>query len=258
MSGRLPPALERALALFDEPPSTPPDTTRGYLDLIGAHGSPPSGVAQALMSTRAVPVVYERWWRPLWSWVAKGGPAGPSMADEHRIVREQLALTQGHTVLDMACGPGNFSRGLARVVGDSGLVLGFDASTSMLDKAVQETDESNVAYLRADATALPLRAGCCDAVCCFAALNMFADPMAALDQMVRVMAPGGRLVIFTTCQPAGGSPALRQLLRRTSGMWLFGRTELTDALRERGLCEVGQRVAGFTQFVWGRVPEPAP
>ena len=92
-----PAALERALALL-EPDARPEDpeasAARGYLDLLGAEGDPTStGIAQNLMLTGVVPVIYERWWRPALGRVAKG-LLGPGMADEHRIAI--VALADGH------------------------------------------------------------------------------------------------------------------------------------------------------------------
>ena len=88
------------------------------------------------MFTSALPKVYENWWRPTWARMLKG-VFGPGMADEHRIARLLLALKPGDGVLDVACGPGNFSRDFARVVGDAGLVVGIDASQPMLERAVR-------------------------------------------------------------------------------------------------------------------------
>ncbi|MFE0188075.1 class I SAM-dependent methyltransferase [Streptomyces sp. NPDC058989] len=250
----LPPALDRACHLLSDPPGGP-DVSEGYLDLTGGEGPTPGGVAQTLMSTKSLPVVYERWWRPFLGWVFKGGPTGPDMAEEHRMVRARLALAGGCTVLDVACGPGNFSRHLGRTVGDDGLVVGLDASSTMLARAVRETRQHNVGYLRADATSLPFAAGTFDAVCCFAALNLFAEPMTALDHMVRVLVPGGRIIILTSCEPRNPlARAAGAALTRASGMRMFGRTEIASALRQRGLKDVGQRIAGLTQFVWGTRP----
>jgi ubiquinone/menaquinone biosynthesis C-methylase UbiE len=83
------------------------------------------------------------------------------MDDEHRIARLLLGLTPGDGVLDVACGPGNFTRDFARVVGVTGLAVGIDASPTMLARAVRDTPASeydNVAYVRADAVDLPFRA----------------------------------------------------------------------------------------------------
>ena len=54
--------------------------------------------------------------------------------------------------------------------------------------------------MRGDAVELPFRDASFDAVCCFAALHLFAEPFVALDHMARVLTPGGRIAIFTSCR----------------------------------------------------------
>ena len=132
----------------------------GVLDLLGDGAPQMTGRGQRLMFTRAVPAVYETWWRPILGRAIKG-ILGPGMDDEHRIARLLLGLTPGDGVLDVACGPGNFTRDFARVVGVTGLAVGIDASPTMLARAVRDTPASeydNVAYVRADAVDLPFRA----------------------------------------------------------------------------------------------------
>lgn len=250
-------ALERSLALLT-PAQRPADlaeaTRAGYLDLIGDSGPASTGRAQNLMLTETVPAIYERWWRPALGRIAKG-VLGPGMADEHRIARLLLALGPGDGVLDIACGPGNFTRSFARTVGDSGLSVGIDASPTMLARAVRDTSTElgNVAYVRGDAVALPFRDASFDAVCCFAALHLFDDPFGALDHMARVLTPGGRVAIFTSCRTR--SPPLRTVdgfLGARGGMRMFEPHEVSDALAARGFTDVRRRIAGLTQFVGGR------
>lgn len=257
---RLPGGLARALALLD--PRRRPDAAPvhdGYLDLLREGAPEPTGTAQRLMLSGFVPVIYERWWRPALGRIAKG-PLGPGMSDEHRIARLLLSVSPGDGVLDIACGPGNFTRDFARLAGPSGLVVGVDASPTMLERAVADTPaarspKGNVAYVRASATALPFRDSSFDAICCFAALHLFDDPEAALDEFARVLTPGGRVAIFTSCRTR--SPLTRLWADRVgsaSGMRLFDRAEITGALAARGFDDVAQRVAGLTQFVGGRLP----
>src|SRR5918911_2312109 len=147
----LPGAIERALPLLDpEQRPAEPDTTQGYLDLLGYAAPESTGAAQRLMLTGLVPAIYERWWRPALGRIAKG-IFGPGMRDEHRIARLLLGLTPGDGVLDVACGPGNFTRDFARSVGPTGLVVGIDASPTMLARAVRDTTAPNVAYVRGNA-----------------------------------------------------------------------------------------------------------
>lgn len=249
-------ALARVEALLDPAArAAAPETARGYLDLLGPDEAEVTGLTQRLMLSGAVPVVYERWWRPAWGRLAKG-LLGPGMADEHRIARLLLGLSPGDGVLDVACGPGNFTRGFARTVGLAGLSVGIDASATMLARAVRDTSPAlaeTAAWVRGDAIALPFRDASFDAVCCFAALHLFPDPLAALDHMARVLTPGGRIAILTSCRTR--SAPMRTwdgFLGARSGMRMFERDEVTAALRARGFAEVSQRVTGLTQFVGAR------
>jgi len=253
-------ATSRALALLRD------DVARmasrnGYIDLLSDAELPSTGLVQDLMRLGVVSDVYERWWRPALGRLAKG-VFGPGMADEHRIARLFLELAPGDRVLDVACGPGNFSRSFARAVGDSGLVVGIDASRPMLERAVRDSAgiESNLVFVHGDAVELPFRDSSFDAVCCFAALHLFSDPRAALDRMRAALRPGGRIALFTSCR--GRSVPVRafeSLIAWRSGMRMFEQHEITEELASRGFDDIRQRISGFTQFVGARLPsEPAP
>jgi SAM-dependent methyltransferase len=250
-------AVERALPLFRAEYRADSGIERrdGYLDVV-VRDLEQEGIARELMQTTALSTIYERWWRPALGRLAKG-LLGPGMADERRIARLMLGLSRGDGVLDVACGPGNFSRDFARAVGPEGLVVGIDASRPMLERAVLQTTVAqldNLVFVHGDAAALPFRAASFDAVCCFAALNLFAEPFEALDHMARVLTPSGRIAIFTSCRsrlPALG--ALESALTARSGLRMFGQDEIVTALRERGFVAISQRVSGLTQFVGARL-----
>ena len=226
----------------------------GYLDLLPSD-VPSTGPTQDLMTTSLVPRIYERWWRPALGRVAKG-ITGPGMAEEVRIARLLMALSHGDAVLDLACGTGNFSREFARAVTDTGLVVGVDASKSMLERAAEEVERSelrNLALIRAGGEELPFRDDAFDAVCCFAALHLFAEPFAALSELTRVLAPGGRIAIMTSVRRQVTLPPLKPLVERASGMRLFESDEIIAALQMRGYDDIHQRLAGMVQFVGARL-----
>jgi SAM-dependent methyltransferase len=226
----------------------------GYLDLLDGELES-TGAAQDLMTTRFVPAIYERFWRPALARVVKG-LTGPGMPEEVRIARLLLGLGRGDTVLDVACGPGNFSREFARAVGEEGLVVGIDASRTMLARGVAELEPAgvaNLALILGDATDLPFRDASFDGVSCFAALHLFSDPLAALDQMRRVLRAGGRIAIMTSVRRQLTLAPVKPLIERASGMRLFESDEIVRALQERGFEDVRQRLAGMVQFVGGRL-----
>lgn len=229
----------------------------GYFDLLGAASPESTGAVQDLMLTGVVPRIYERWWRPALGRAFKG-VFGPGMKDEHRIARLLLGLSPRDGVLDVACGTGNFTRGFAKTVGPEGLAVGIDVSVTMLSKAVADTAAAGLgdqtAYIRGSAQDLPFVDRSFDAVCCFAALHLFADPMRALDSMTSVLTPGGRIALFTTVR--GRSAPLRtfeSIAGSRSGTRMFERTEVVRALEQRGFEDVRQRITGVTQFVGGRL-----
>jgi ubiquinone/menaquinone biosynthesis C-methylase UbiE len=178
------------------------------------------------------------------------------MAEEVRIARLLMALSHGDTVLDLACGTGKFSREFSRTVSDSGLVVGVDASHTMLERAAREIEGSelrNLALVRASGDRLPFRDDSFDAVCCFAALHLFAEPFAALSELTRVLAPGGRIAIMTSVRREITLPPLKPLMEWTSGIRLFESNEIVAALQMRGFDEIHQRLAGMVQFVGARL-----
>jgi SAM-dependent methyltransferase len=226
----------------------------GYLDLLERELDS-TGPTQDLMVTRLVPAIYERYWRPALGRVAKG-ITGPGMAEEIRIARLLLGLGEGDFVLDVACGPGNFTREFARAVGPDGLAVGIDASRTMLERGGEELRRSgspNLVLIRGDATALPFRDASFDATCCFAALHLFPDPFAALDEMRRVLKPGGRIALMTSVRRELTVKPLKPVLERASGMRIFEGDEIVAALEQRGFTGIHRRLSGMVQFVGGRL-----
>lgn len=230
----------------------------GYVDLLGPSAPDSTGLVQDLMLSRPVASIYERWWRPALGRVAKG-PLGPGMAGERRIAQELLELAPGERALDIACGTGAFTRDFGLRVGRDGLAVGIDVSETMLARAAGQTAEAalpQVAFVRGDAQDLPFRDDVFDGVCCFAALHLFGDPELALDRMTAALSPGGRIALFTSVR--GRSTLLRaweSMAARRTGMRMFERSEVVDALRDRGFVGISRHLTGATQFVGGRLPD---
>src|SRR3712207_6790981 len=107
-------------------------------------------------------------------------------------------LRPGERVVDVGCGAGIDSLIAAKKVGPDGRVIGVDMTSSMLEKArhaAEETGLGNVEFRQGYAEALPVEDGWADVVISNGVLNFMPDKTAALEEMSRVLKPGGRLQI---------------------------------------------------------------
>jgi ubiquinone/menaquinone biosynthesis C-methylase UbiE len=111
---------------------------------------------------------------------------------------EGLRLRPGEAVLDAGCGLGRDVADLAPIVGSAGSVLGVDASRAMIARARSSpaAGSPGVHFLVGDVQHLPFEEGTFDACRAGSLLICVADPARALAEMVRVVRPGGRVVIL--------------------------------------------------------------
>jgi SAM-dependent methyltransferase len=222
----------------------------GYIDVLGPIDAISSRASHQVVQKKNFPRIYERIWRPVVSRMFFG-LFGMGPRKERRITLEMLDVSPGNQVLDVGCGPGNYTRYLAEAGGD-GLAVGADASGAMLAAGVRLSEGSNLAFVRADACALPFEDGVFDIVSCVGTIHMIESPMAALAEMMRMLAPGGRIGMMTTCGRSGAPARVR------NGVTVFARDELPRALAAGGLVEIEQRVVKRAQFISARKPAEDP
>jgi len=104
-------------------------------------------------------------------------------------------LRFGERVLDVACGTGVVTRLAARQVSAAGTVAGLDVNPDMLAAARAATPpDLKIAWHQAGAEDMPLPDASFDVVLCQMGLQFIPDRPAALREVRRVLAPGGRLV----------------------------------------------------------------
>jgi ubiquinone/menaquinone biosynthesis C-methylase UbiE len=116
-------------------------------------------------------------------------------ANALRMIVEAAAPRQAETVLDVACGGGLVVCAFAPHVRHA---TGIDMTPAMLDRARQLAAEKgigNVTWKQGDVGRLPYPDGTFDIVVTRFSMHHFLDPLAVLREMMRVSAPGGRVVI---------------------------------------------------------------
>jgi ubiquinone/menaquinone biosynthesis C-methylase UbiE len=172
----------------------------------------------------------------------------------------------GARVLDVACGTGIVARLAAERVGPAGHVVGLDLNPGMLAVArgLPPIAGAPIAWQEASAVALPFPAATFDVVLCQQGLQFFPDRPAALREMHRVLAPGGRLAlsVYSAIAHNPATQALADALARHGAPQAAAikRAEhaLADAdalhalLTEAGFRDVAMRTATLTV----RVPSP--
>ncbi len=139
-------------------------------------------------------------WKGMWSLLADR-----HFHSERRIRKDRdffertfQSLRKDDTVLDVGAGTGYFSLAVARRVKD-GKVIALDSSTDMLNRLSRRAIEQGVAdrieVRQGDAADTGLPEGSVDIVVSGNLLHELPDPAAALEEMMRVLKPGGRILI---------------------------------------------------------------
>jgi len=126
-------------------------------------------------------------YEPLWQ---------TQLAEAQAALLAWASPAPGEQVLDIACGTGLVSFEAARAVGVSGHVLGIDLSDRMVgaaERRAREKKSSNCRFSRMDAETLDLPDASFDVVLCALGLMYIPDPERALQEMRRVLRPGGRI-----------------------------------------------------------------
>jgi SAM-dependent methyltransferase len=240
--------LEATRALLDRTA----EVRHGFLDVLGESTSSPAPTfAQRAMNSPFVATVYERLWRPTSFYVASGVTTGA----EQRRAAAALRLSSAERLLDVACGPGNFTAPLAEQLPDGGLAVGFDISEPMLTRAVLDNSGPRTCYVRGDARMLPFDDETFDAVCCFGALYLIPQPFRVAHEMVRVLRPGGRIAILTSY--AGQPAPIQRFLNAGAGvigLTMFDRHAFVDLFTSSGLVDVEQEAQRALQFVAAAKP----
>lgn len=113
------------------------------------------------------------------------------------LVHEALGARPGERVLDAGCGPGFYISEILERVGPEGTVVGVDASPPMLALAAKRCEgHSNVSLFEGDVTALPVADGDFDGALSVQVLEYVDDIPGALAELLRVLRPGGRVLIW--------------------------------------------------------------
>lgn len=130
-----------------------------------------------------------------------------------RITIEMSGVRRGNKVLDIAGGTGDLTAKFSRIVGPEGTVVLADINDSMLkvgrDRLMDRGVVNNVTFSQADAQYLPFPDNTFDIITIAFGLRNVTDKDLALRSMLRVLKPGGRLLVLEFSKP--GNPLLSKV-----------------------------------------------
>jgi len=141
--------------------------------------------------------------------------------------RETAAVVAGcvsapSSVLEVAPGPGYLAIELARL--GPYRIVGLDISHSFVEIARRNAQEAGVAatFEQGNASAMPFEANSFDFIVCCAAFKNFTEPVHALEEMHRVLRPGGKAMILDL-RPDASSAAIDAEVKRMNQGWFNSR-----------------------------------
>ncbi len=175
------------------------------------------------------------------------GPLFTPFAD---ALVDAIAPATGEAVLDVACGTGIVAR-LARTrAGPGARIVGVDVNPGMLE--VARRTEPGIEWRQGDAGSLPLADGeRFGVVTCHQGAQFFPDRAAALGELHRALAPGGRVAVGTWCREVEFL-FLREL-RVVAERHVGPISDRRHALGDAGELEALLRAAGFEDVRVARV-----
>lgn len=162
----------------------------------------------------------------------------------HRLMKqfavELTVARKGHVILDLAGGTGDLTKRLVPLVGEEGHVILCDINQSMLaqgrDRLLDDGITNNVTYLQADAEQLPMPDDTVNSITMAFGLRNVTRKEIALASMLRILKPGGRLVVLEFSQPENN--LLKNAYDKFSGLWpKIGKTLTGDESSYRYLVE---------------------
>src|SRR5437763_10453546 len=182
-------------------------------------------------------------------WAAEG--RGEEMEQHHlpitAPVLELMQLRPADRVLDLGCGAGWATRLLAARV-PQGKVTGVDISDEMIERARRSsTNFSNIEFAVGSSEKIPAANDSCDKVLSIESFYYYPDQGAALDELRRLLKPGGRFFILINLYK-DNPYSLR---------WVQTLQVPVHALSEAEYLQL-IRAHGFTQAETRRIPDDSP
>jgi SAM-dependent methyltransferase len=213
------------------------------------------------MSDTQTDAVLREWRESAGYWERHSGTIRAMFAPVTRALINDAGIVEGHSVLDVAGGPGEPSLSIAETVGPSGSVMCTDAVAEMVQAAERNAHRhgiTNVIFRRCSADSLPFGNDSFDVVVSRLGAMFFPDPLAAFREMLRVTKSGGALalVVWHKSELNPFAYLVTEVMSRyvetpaadpdAPGAFRFAElSKLASILTDAGACDVRERLFKF-------------
>jgi ubiquinone/menaquinone biosynthesis C-methylase UbiE len=178
-------------------------------------------------------------------------------ADFLELMGKRLDLYKVRTVLDVGCGIGHWGRVLAPLFSSDIQLVGVDREETWISQATERAETTGLGgryrYQKGDACQLPFKDGSFDMVTCQTVLIHLNDPRGGLKEMLRVLKPGGLLLVAEPNNFANRAVG-SSLVEKLSVDEVMARMRF-DLMIERGKQALGLGYNSLGEFVPGYFAE---
>lgn len=144
------------------------------------------------MSNLAFRVKYLRRSREIWRRYLESKPW------LNQLYSTFLDIRPGLKIVDVGCGPGDFTRYLAKLSKGNSKILGIDSNPKSIKAALADTKRARlshvISYKIGDAYKIPVDDNYADLACCRTLLMHLTDPLKVVKELTRITRPGGSVV----------------------------------------------------------------
>lgn len=163
----------------------------------------------------------------------------PSRSDERfefiydRFLEIDLANMANKIILDAGCGTGENTLAFRRIIPESTRVIGVDLSFNSIKIASsqQKSKQENIAFANESLLDLGIKSESIDLVICSGVLVAVPDPYAAYQELIRVLKPGGKIVLVLYHRYGRAAHAFRRgVVRLLAGDDVAKRAKIADKL----------------------------
>lgn len=188
-------------------------------------------ISQWAMEFSPIVRIYENLWRPL---VTK--PFSDLEWEMNKIL-ELMEVNNCNSVLDIACGTGNFTRLISKKVKNvEAIILGTDISFPMLVEAKRNTENINIMFIRANVLKWPFIEESFERIHCSGALHLFSDIQKVFDSISKSLTKGGFFVCSTYVKKdINFDKRIKSLFEKLTKFHWFEVSELKYAALQAGL-----------------------